>query len=219
MKKPINKLEGIISISSKGTGYVAIGSEKNKGQDPEVDFKHLNTALHGDMVEILLHPKSKGRQTAEVSKIITRAKMKFAGVLELEDSMLFLKPDDTKLYTDILIPGKFLNGAKAGQKVFVEIISWKDARKAPEGKIIKILGRPGDNDTEMHSIAIEKGFDAELPKKVEEEARKIKEQGIHEKDYGDRRDFRKTLTFTIDPSDAKDFDDAISFKEIISCEY
>jgi len=209
-----SKVKGIISISSKGTGYVATGAEKDKGQDPEVGFKHLNTALHGDLVEILLHPKSQGRQTGEVLKIINRAKTRFAGILEMDDKLFFLKPDDLKMYTDILIPNEFLNGALAGQKVFVEMVSWKDSRKAPEGKVIKILGKPGNNNTEMQAIAIEKGFDSELPNKVEEEAKKIKREGIKESDYKDRRDFRKTLTFTIDPIDAKDFDDAISFKEL-----
>jgi len=208
-----NKLQGIISISAKGTGYVAIEGSKDK-QDPEIDFKHLNTAMHGDTVEIVLHPKSKGRQTAEVVRIINRAKIRFTGVLESENNMFFLNPDDTKMYTDILIPKEMLNSAKAGQKVFVEIISWKDPRKAPEGKIIKILGNPGDNNTEMHAIAMEKGFDSELPKKVEDEAKEIKKHGIKENDYVGRRDFRKVLTFTIDPSDAKDFDDAISFQEL-----
>ena len=204
-------MQGIISISAKGTGYVAIEGVKEKGQDPEIDFKHLHTALHGDMVEIILHPKKYGRQTAEVSKIISRGKTRFTGVLETENKLFFLKPDDTKMYTDILIPKEYLNNAKVGQKIFVEIVSWKDARKAPEGKIIKILGRPGDNNAEMHAIAIEKGFDSELPEKVELEARKIKQDGIKSADYEGRRDMRKTLTFTIDPSDAKDFDDAISF--------
>src|SRR3990167_5474737 len=211
--------EGIISISSKGIGYVAIGTDKNKGLDPEIDFRHLNTALHGDTVEILFHPKGKGRQTAEFSKIISRAKKGFAGILEKENNLFFLKPDDTKMYTDILVPEKLLNGAKIGQKVFVEIISWKNADKAPEGKIVKILGRPGDNDAEMHAIAIEKGFDSELPHKVELEAKKIQTSGIKESDYLGRKDFRKILTFTIDPFDAKDFDDAISFREISPHEY
>lgn len=172
----------------------------------------MNTALHGDMVEIALHPKAGGRQTAEVIRIVSRAKTRFAGVLEEENKMFFFKPDDTKMYTDILIPKESLGGAKPGQKVFAEIVSWKDRGKAPLGKVIKVLGRPGDNDTEMHSIAMEKGFDSELPSKVEEEARKIKQFGIKESDFAGRRDFRKTLTFTIDPSDAKDFDDAISFR-------
>ncbi len=218
VKHSTNKLQGIISISSKGTGYVAIGDKKD-AQDPEIDAKHLNTAMHGDMVEILLHPKGKMRQTAEVTKIISRAKMSFAGVLEQEGNMLFLKPDDTKMYTDILVPEKMLAGAKTGQKVFVEITSWVDARKAPEGKVIKILGTPGDNNVEMHAIAMEKGFDSELPEKVHAEAEAIKKAGIKESDYVGRRDFRKILTFTIDPYDAKDFDDAISFKEVGVDEY
>jgi ribonuclease R len=208
---PKRTLTGIISISSKGTGYV---KAEKLDQDPEIDYKHLNTALNGDTVEILLHPKGSGRQTAEVTEIVQRAKKGFAGVLEKEDEMFFLKPDDTKMYTDILIPEKMLYGAKKGQKVYAEITSWKDPRKAPEGKVVKILGKPGDNNVEMHAIAIEKGFDSELSKGAEHEAEKIKSRGIEEKDYKDRRDFRKILTFTIDPSDAKDFDDAISFLEL-----
>ena len=213
MKHHLNKKEGIISISSKGTGYVRIPELK---EDPEIDFRHLKTALHGDTVEIILHPKGSGRQGAEVSRIISRAKVGFTGVLEQENNICFLKPDDTKMYTDILIPKDGLHGAKIGQKVFVKIISWKDANKAPLGEIEKILGRVGDNDVEMEAIAIEKGFNAKLPDKVEKEGQSIKTKGITEKDYVGRKDFRKTLTFTIDPSDAKDFDDAISFREIKS---
>jgi len=123
------------------------------------------------------------------------------------------------MYTDVLIPPKMLSGAKIGQKVYAEIISWKDALKAPEGKIVKILGQPGENNAEMYAIAIEKGFSSDLPEKVEEEAKKIKNLGIKKENFIGRRDFRKTLTFTIDPEDAKDFDDAISFKEINSDEY
>ena len=169
--------EGIISISSKGTGYVKVLDQKD---DIEIDSQNLKTALHGDTVEVILYPKNHGRLNGEVSKIINRAKIRFAGILEEENKMFFLKPDDTKMYTDILIPKEFLNGAKNGQKVFVEITSWLDAKKAPLGKVVKILGRPGDNNTEMHSIAMEKGFDSELPHKVEEEAKKIKQNGIKE---------------------------------------
>lgn len=222
MQKHTKKIQGIISITSKGTGYVEIPEFK---EDVEVDFKHLNTAMHGDTVEIILHPKSRTRQTGEVSKIILRAKTRFAGVLESESStrpgiknnIYFLKPDDTKMYTDILIPKEALNSAKAGQKVFVEIVSWKDPRKAPEGKVIKVLGQPGDNNAEMHAIAMERGFDSNFPKKVEVEAKNIFIQSkntSHQNDYKERRDFRKILTFTIDPGDAKDFDDALSFQEL-----
>ncbi|MDQ3076013.1 MAG: ribonuclease R [bacterium] len=217
-KKTQNKAEsthksliGSISITSKGTGYVEIAGFK---EDTEIDYKHLNTALHGDVVEILLFPKTESRTRGEVSKIVSRSKTSFVGVLEEENNVFFLKPDDNKMYTDILIPNDFLNGAKNGDKVFGEIILWKDPRKSPEGKIVSILGKPGDHNTEMHAIALEKGFAEKLPDEVEKEGERIKLTGITESDYKDRRDFRNTLTFTIDPADAKDFDDAISFKEL-----
>lgn len=228
MKKENKRLQGIISISAKGTGYVKIdGFEK----DIEIDFKKLNTALHGDLVEIVIYRKDKKNTSGEVIKIIKRLKSGFSGILEKEphftktsqnnkkDDIFFLKPDDTKMYTDILIPKDSLGGAKLGQKVYGEIIYWKDSSKSPIGKIIKILGKKGENNAEMHAIAIEKGFDNDLPTKVEEEARKIKNKGIKKEDYEGRRDFRKILTFTIDPNDAKDFDDAISFKEIENDKY
>lgn len=211
MKRHSNKTSGIISITSKGTGYVTAEGHE---EDLEVVFRDLNTALHGDEVEIVIHPKIRNRKTAEVTRIISRAKNGFAGVLEEENKFFFVRPDDTKMYTDILVPSQSLNGAKPGDKVFVEIVSWKDAMKAPEGKIVQVLGKPGDNDTEMESIAIEKGFVARLPEPVEQEADRIRTRGITKEDLKDRKDFRKTLTFTIDPVDAKDFDDAISFKEL-----
>src|SRR3989344_1119326 len=227
MKEKRRILEGTISINSKGVGYVDLGEEKRQGKkndrktDVEIDFKHLKTALHGDTVEIVLHPRSGERRTGEVARVISRAKNRFVGVLEKDpasfgasNGIFFLKPDDTKMYTDILVPESKLHGAKPNQKIFVEIVSWQDPRKAPVGKVLKILGRPGENDTEMHAIAIEKGFDSVLPEEIEKEAQKIKQAGLKKEDYKDRRDFRKTLTFTIDPSDAKDFDDAISFKKI-----
>lgn len=227
IKKIQKTVQGIISITAKGTGYVKVVNQEN---DIEIDFRDLNTALHNDTVEILLNKKENRRITGKVLKIISRAKIGFSGVLDAEAlpplpsggnasaSLFFLKPDDPKMYTDILIPGKMLNGAKAGQKVYAEITFWEDGLKAPEGKVIKILGKPGDNNAEMHAIAIEKGFDNTLPEEVEKEAKKIKNQGIKSEDYNDRRDFRKTLTFTIDPEDAKDFDDAISFRKLPSLE-
>ena len=211
VNKQKGKIEGIISISSKGVGYV---KAPDLTEDVEVDSRHLNTALHGDTVEIQLHPKGKDRQSGEVSKIVKRAKIAFAGILEEENGTFFLKPDDTRMYTDILIPENSMSGAKIGEKVFAEIVSWENPRLAPKGKITKIFGKPGDNEVEMQAIAKEKGFDSGFPERVEAEARRIKERGIREEDYIGRRDFRNILTFTIDPKDAKDFDDAISFKEL-----
>lgn len=204
-------LVGQISITSKGVGYVTI--EGNK-EDIEIDRRDLNTALHGDTVEVIPHPKTKYRQSGEVKQILNRAKMQFVGILEKEDSLYFLCPDDPKMYMDIFIPSQFLNGAKVGQKVFGEITHWADARKSPEGKILKVLGHKGDHNTEMHAIALERGFDKSLSRETEREAERIKKMGITQKDFEGRRDFRKTLTFTIDPADAKDFDDAISFQSL-----
>jgi ribonuclease R len=210
-------ITGTISITAKGTGYVSTYAgvgPKNKNEDIEIDFKHLHTALHGDTVEVSLLPKTERRISGEVLKIVERAKTNFAGVLENENGIFYLRPDDTKMYTDIIVPEKNLQGAKHGEKVLVAMSSWTDHRKMPEGIVTKVVGRPGDNDAEMHSIALEKGFDFDLPDKVHSEAKTINDAKITEKDYKGRRDFREILTFTIDPADAKDFDDAISFKEI-----
>ena len=205
---------GVISITKRGGGYVRLVNFKD---DIEVDFNDLNTALHGDTVEIVLNKKD--RRRGSILKVLNRAKTGFTGILEKNKEIYLLNPDDKKIYKEINIPEKFLNGAKVGQKIYVEIDNWKDKNKNLEGKVIKILGKPGENNTEMFSIAIEKGFDNDFPNKVEEESRDIRNAGIKEKDLKDRRDFRNTLTFTIDPSDAKDFDDAISFKILKENEY
>lgn len=204
-------MTGKISVGSKGVGYVEIEGSKN---EIEVDFNHLNRALHGDIVEILPHPKRGQKITGEVTDILARAKDGFAGVLEVENGMYFLKPDDTKMYTDILIPEAKLNGASKGQKVYVKIHDWPDAKKAPQGSVVKIIGTPGEHETEMQSIVLEKGMGLELPEAIEAEAQKIKQRGITTKDAKNRRDFRGILTFTIDPADAKDFDDALSFQNL-----
>lgn len=209
-------IEGVISVSARGTGYIKTDKFED---DIEVDARHLKTALNGDTVKAILYPKTEKRQTAEVMEIILRAKSGFAGVLEENNGVYFLNPDDTKMYTNILIPSTNLNGAKTGQKVFGKITSWEDPLKNPQGKIIKILGEPGDNNAEMHAIAIEKGFDSELSDEIHKEAEEIKKEGIKKEDYLNRRDFRKILTFTIDPIDAKDFDDAISFQKLSNEEY
>lgn len=211
-------LEGVISVNNRGMGYVML---ENREIDIEIDSENLNTALNGDLVKIKLLAKKYGRETGKVVDIISRAKNGFVGVLEQDAGNIFLNPDDTKMYANILIDQKKLNNAKIGEKVFVKIISWNSDEKnsMPIGEVVKVIGIPGDNNTEMHAIALEKGFDSSLPNSVEQEAKIIKEKGISSEDYKNRKDFRKTLTFTIDPEDAKDFDDAISFRELDNSEY
>ena len=215
--KKTSEIEGIISISGKGTGYVRAKGEINKDESIEIDHSFLNTALHGDTVRVILHAFRKGyRQSGEVKEVLTRSKAGFSGVLEAENGIYFLLPSDTRMYTDILIPQEKLNSAKPGEKVFGVITSWTDSKKAPEGEIIKILGLPGENDAEMTGIALEKGFSSDFPEDVEKEAKnlKAKREEDMKAEIKKRRDFRQILTFTVDPDDAKDFDDAISFVEL-----
>lgn len=205
-------IEGIISISHKGIGTVRV-----KGTDisAEVDHAFLHTACNGDTVRVMLHPAEKdGSAHGEVAKILRRSKQGFAGVLEKEHDMYFLIPSDLKMYSDIIIPKDKLNGAEVGQKIFVAITDWTDAKKAPVGEVIKVLGMPMEHNAEMEAIALEKGFDARFPTAVAQEAEAIAARGITDNDLKNRRDMRNTMTCTIDPEDAKDFDDAISFEKL-----
>lgn len=207
-------IDGIISISHKGIGNVRI-----KGQDDTIEIEHsfLRTACHGDTVKVLLHPKrSDKNQTGEVFEILRRSKKGYSGVLEKENDTYFLIPSDLKMYADIIIPSNKLAGAKVGQKVFVIITEWKDAKKAPIGEVNQILGMPMEHNAEMEAIALEKGFSANFPSIVKEEANEIAKRGIIEKDLKGRKDMRDVTTLTIDPVDAKDFDDAISFKKLLN---
>ncbi len=210
-------IEGIINISARGIGSVRI----NNGSDVvEIDHSFLRTACNGDTVHILLHPKKKdGTLSGEVIEILNRSKKGYAGVLEKENDIYFLIPSDLKMYSDIIIPQNQLNGAKIGQKVFVIITEWKDAKKAPIGKIEKILGMPMENNAEMEAIALEKGFNASFPLSILKEAEKISQTEITSNEIKKRRDIRDTITFTIDPADAKDFDDALSFKKLTNGNY
>jgi len=206
--------EGIITISHKGMGVVRI-----KGKDDTIEIEHsfLHTACHGDTVKVLLHPKRSGlTQTGEVVEILRRSKKGYSGVLEKENDTYFLIPSDLRMYADIIIPENKLAGAKIGQKVFVIITEWKDAKKAPIGEVNKILGMPMEHNAEMEAIALEKGFSADFPSVVKKEAIEISKRGITEKDLKDRRDMRSVTTFTIDPVDAKDFDDAISLERLLN---
>jgi ribonuclease R len=210
-------IEGIINISSKGTGSVRVIKEN---RIIEIEHNFLRTACNGDTVIILLHPVKKGEVlTGEVTKILNRSKKGYAGVLEKENDVYFLIPSDLKMYSDIIIPPNKLNGAKVGQKIFVKITDWTDAKKAPIGEVEKVLGMPMENNAEMEAIALEKGFNATFPIHILKEAEKIANIGIAENDTKNRRDIRNTITFTIDPGDAKDFDDAISFKKLLNGNY
>ena len=216
-KSDSRAIEGIIHISHKGIGILRSSKENI---EIEIEHNFLKTACNGDKVIVMIHPTEKGKSlSGEVIKILNRSKKGYAGILEKENDTYFLIPSDLKMYSDIIIPESKLNGALIGQKVFATITEWVDAKKAPVGEIEKILGMPMEHNAEMEAIAMEKGFNATFCPAVLKEAQKISEDGITELDFKDRRDMRDTKTFTIDPSDAKDFDDAISFKKLINSNF
>jgi len=208
-------LEGILSVNARGTGYLR--AQEKDAEDVEIQNNNLNTALHGDTVSVSILPSRKNeRPQGKVLTIQKRAKKAFAGILEKENDTYFLLPDDKKMYADIIITKDSVikTGAEINQKVLVKINQWKKGSTSPEGEIIQILGKAGEHNTEMESILYEKGFEINFPEQVEAEAHRLEktEKPIPQSEIAKRRDFRSTMTFTIDPKDAKDFDDAISIK-------
>jgi ribonuclease R len=203
-------VEGRVDMTTDGSAFIVTDDELEN--DIFVAPRKLRTALHGDRVKVYVYAKSKGRRKeGEVTEIITRAKMEFTGIVKLSDRFAIFVPDDRKMLHDIFIPATDLNGAKNGVKAVAEITDWPPGAKNPIGRIKNILGVQGENDTEMNAILAEYGFPLSFPKEVENDAEAISDV-ISEEEIAKRRDFRQTTTFTIDPYDAKDFDDALSFK-------
>lgn len=210
MKKDL--LIGPISINTKGVGFFdPTPEEKNRENNIEIQPKDVNRALHGDTVEIeLTGEKIKNRVQGKVVKIIKRAKDEFVGVISKKDNKTFVIPDDQRLYVDIFLSND--TNVSEGEKVLVKIVDWDTL----SGEVVKVIGKKGENNTEMEAIILEKGFRIEFPHAVEEEANKIKNEYKNgfEEEVKNRRDMRGVTTMTIDPFDAKDFDDAISFVDL-----
>ncbi|WP_457610546.1 ribonuclease R [Lutibacter sp.] len=207
---------GIIDATANGNAYFVCDDLEH---DIYIPARNLNKALNKDTVKIYLYNRRNSKkQEGDVIEIIKRFKTEFVGVLQLNRNFGFVIPDDSKMYADIFIPQKKLKGAEDGVKVLVEITDWPEKSKNPFGKIKEILGIPGDHNTEIHSILLEYGLPYKFPENVEEEAAKIPLE-ITKNEISKRRDMRKDLTFTIDPKDAKDFDDALSFKVLENGNY
>lgn len=213
LKELKNILTGTIALTNDGSAFVLPDDEFE--DDIYIAPRKLRNALNGDKVRVYVYAKkSKGKKKeGEVVEITKRAKMEFSGIIKISERFAFLVADDRKMQHDIFIPIEELKGARQGEKVVARITDWPEGAKNPFGKIISVLGKQGENNTEMNAILAEYGFPLQFPTKVEQEANSISTE-ITRSDLAKRRDFRKTLTFTIDPADAKDFDDAISFKEL-----
>ncbi len=204
-------VEGIIDITSRGAAYL---QNDDYEDDIYISSRNVNNALHGDSVKLSLFAQRPGKRLeAEVVEVLKRARTEFVGTLQVSSRHAFLVPDSSKMHVDIFIPSTSLGEGKDGQKALVEIVHWKSGLKNPVGKVVKVLGWPGENETEMHSILAEFGFPTGFPKKVLEEAEQLSTK-ITTTEIRGRKDFRDIPTFTIDPDDAKDFDDAISVREI-----
>lgn len=206
-----HQVEGVISLTSKGVGYISVEGEK---EDVEIDSSSLNTALHGDRVRVFLFPKIPGKKpSGEVAEILFRNKTAFVGKIEKKGNLFFLIPDDRRMYQNIFIAPQNSKEARDGQKAFVKLLEWTDSKKNPSGKVMQILGNPGEHDAEMRAIILEKGFDLFFPLNVKKEAENFPRE-IPENEMTQRKNFHNVPTFTIDPADAKDFDDAISVQTL-----
>jgi len=207
---------GKIEITGRGNAYVVVDGLDD---DVFVPYNKLNRAFDGDIVEVFITPKrTSNKLEGEVAGVLERKKNTFVGIIEISKSFAFVKPTDHKMYTDIFIPIDQVGAAKNGEKVIAEVLSWDKEADSPTGKVIQVLGLPGVHDTEIHAILAEYGFPYTFPKEVEHYANTL-DTSIKEEEVAKRRDLRDVLTFTIDPKDAKDFDDALSFKSLPNGNY
>lgn len=200
---------GIVDMASRGSGYIISDDFED---DVFIASNNINKALHGDEVEFYAYKRLKrGKREGEITQIIKRAKNEYVGVIQLHKNYAFVVVDGNKMYTDIFVPINKIKKAEDGDKVLVSLEDWPEKADSPNGKIIKVLGKPGEHNTEIHAILADYGLPYEFPPEVETFANKI-DTSITKNEIAKRRDMRQDLTFTIDPKDAKDFDDALSFK-------
>ncbi len=203
--------EGTIDMTSRKTAYFVSDEFE---EDVFIPTNNLNHALDGDKVKVYVYNRRKGkRPEAEVIEVIERDRTEFVGVIDVQKNFAFVTTANAKMYTDIFIPKDKIGEATDGDVVLVKIEDWPKKADSPFGTVLKVLGRPGEHDTEIHAILAEYGLPYDFPPEVEAYAKKL-DTSIQESEIAKRRDMRNVLTFTIDPKDAKDFDDALSFQRL-----
>ncbi len=211
MSGTTHTMEGIFNRTSGGRNFV----DTDDGIGISIYDEDTLHALPGDRVKVGVHAKRRGSRKlhGNVIEIVKRTDKPFVGNLQMQHSVAFLDAPAAMLQRDIVIPAAKLRGAKDGDKVVVRIVDWPMEERNPIGEVVDVLGQGGDNTTEMHAILAEYGLPYKYPENVEAAANKI-DAGITEEEIAQREDFRDTFTVTIDPRDAKDFDDAISIKKV-----
>tara|TARA_A100001011_G_scaffold397811_1_gene500020 strand:- start:1799 stop:3970 length:2172 start_codon:yes stop_codon:yes gene_type:complete len=203
-----NYLEGFIQMTASGNGYLLQGEDE---QDVFISRHNTNRSLDGDRVLVyLIKRRNKGKKNGEVIEIKKRAKQDYIGVFERKKDFGFVNTRTSNMFTDFFVEKEEMKNFEDGDKVIVHFKNWPKTASSPYGKIIKSLGKPGDLNTEMHTIMFEYGFPEEFPLEVENYAQNM-DLRIEESEIKKRKDFRGKTTFTIDPITAKDFDDALSF--------
>jgi ribonuclease R len=206
-QQPVS-VEGVLHVKAKGYGFVI----RDDGEDIFIGQRHIKTAMHGDQVRVLLKPQQKGQlPEGSVVAIIKHRKEPIVGTFQKYGSREFVVPDDLRISKDIVVQRENAKGAKKGEKVVVEVIRRGDLRRNPEGKVITILGRPGDKDLDILSIIHSMGLSVKFPGQVLKEVESLSSD-FEESVFKGRLDLRDKLIFTIDPDDAKDFDDAVSLE-------
>ena len=208
LEKTTTLITTIKNTNSRGS-YANIDNEN----EVFIPKEYAQFALAGDEVEVMLFPKRKNKQEGEIINIIKRKKEEFVGVIDDSSSNYFLITDDRKISFDIFIPPKTIKKEYLNKKVVARVEGWDSKYRNPIGKVIQVIGQIDDHNTEINSILYDYGFSPKFPDKVEKAANKITEE-ISKEEVIKRLDIRKTTTFTIDPKDAKDFDDALSVKKL-----
>lgn len=205
-------LTGIIDFNQSGNAYVNV---EGIADDIFIHSKNVKDALQGDKVMIVTYNFKGKKLEGSVVQVLERNKTEFVGTLDYIDhkEFGFVVADKKIIHTDIFVKKENFHGANPGDKVVVKMLGWRKGDKNPEGEIIQVLGAPGEHETEIHSILAEYGLPYHFPEEVEKEADKI-DREIHEHEVKKRWDMREVLTFTIDPKDAKDFDDALSIRKL-----
>ncbi len=207
-----NYVEGKVEMKSTGKAYVV--RDDGEGEDVFIAANNTYKALHDDRVRVAMFPKRNNvKPEGKIVEILERKHTEFVGVLNITHGYVFVRPDVDWMPVDIFIPRGDLRGAKNGMKVIVHLVDWPDGSGNPFGEIVRVLGKPGENDVEMESILAAHDYPIDFPEDVESEAGKIPVE-IGKDEIKRRRDFRQVFTVTIDPADAKDFDDAISLRKL-----
>ena len=210
-KKDFNEIEGTLDFNSKGDAYLVADNLEN-----DIKIKYGNTldAFDGDLVKVKLsYIEGKTKPRAFVTTVVNRNREYIVGTLSSNRNTHFVIPDNSKIHTDFYIPKEYLKNAKNGDKVKIKFRDWPARAKNPYARIVEVFGKAGNNSAEMHAIVAEFGFDTQFDDAIEKAANQLPKT-IHKDEVSKREDYRSISTFTIDPADAKDFDDALSFQKL-----